>query len=100
MTEPSSDPDTTPEPGATPRLHWHPKKSHRIAADGRIHALIGYRIHIEPMRANLRDSRRLCDEITCDACLHDCQCLACSGWCRCDTPPESTTYTDDPTLTR
>lgn len=85
------------EPRAvTSNPHWHPKPSHRIAEDGRIHALAGYRIHIEPMRRNLRDARRLCDEITCGACIHDCSCLPCSGWCLCDTPPEPTTYRDRP----
>ncbi len=105
---------TTPSPEGTPAAtttehrdgdphpapvnpHWHPKPSHRIAEDGRIHALAGYRIHIEPMRRNLRDARRLCDETTCGACIHDCQCLACSGWCVCDQPPEPTTYRDRPT---
>ncbi len=75
-----------------PRPHWHPKPSHRISADGRIHALIGYRIHVEPMRRNLRDARRLCDEWACDACVHDCDCFECSGWCLCDTPPKPTAY--------
>ncbi|MCX4099115.1 hypothetical protein [Nocardia sp. alder85J] len=86
MTTPETPPDTEPRP------HWHPKNSHTIADDGRIHALAGYRIHVDPIRRNLRDTRRLCDETTCDACIHDCQCFDCSGWCRCDTPPESTAY--------
>ncbi|MEU6562676.1 hypothetical protein [Nocardia nova] len=83
-----------------PTPHWHPQRSSRTGADGRIHALEGYRIHVEPMRRNLRDSRRLCDEYTCDACVHSCACLACSGWCLCETPPTPTTYlrpTDTPT---
>ncbi|MGW5441428.1 hypothetical protein [Nocardia asteroides] len=87
--------DDEPRP-VTSNPHWHPKPSWRIAEDGRIHALAGYRIHIEPMRRNLRDARRLCDEITCGACIHDCRCLDCSGWCLCDTPPEPTTYRDRP----
>lgn len=81
---------------APPHPHWHPKPSHRIEDDGRIHALEGYRIHVEPVRRNLRDARRLCDEIDCDACIHDCPCLRCSGWCLCDHPPEPTAYRDRP----
>ncbi len=87
--------NAAPHPG-TPNPHWHPHKSHRIEDDGRIHALEGYRIHVEPVRRNLRDARRLCDEIDCDACIHDCQCLRCSGWCLCDNPPEPATYRDRP----
>ncbi|WP_225731072.1 MULTISPECIES: YaaA family protein [unclassified Nocardia] len=83
---------TTP-PGTAPRPHWHPKPSSRRGADGRIHALPGYRIHVEPMRRHFPDARRLCDELTCDACVHTCTCFACSGWCRCDTPPQPTVYT-------
>lgn len=94
MSSPPPPPDDRPD--AEPRPHWHPRKSHHIAADGRIHALIGYRIHVEPMRRNLRDARRLCDEMTCDACVHDCQCLACSGWCLCDTPPTPAVYARPP----
>lgn len=78
--------------GEAPRLHWHPRKSHHIAEDGRIHALKGYRIHIERGRKHFRDSRRLCDELYCEACTHNCECLTCSGWCGCDNPPEPTTY--------
>lgn len=59
-----------------PRPHWHPKSSHRIADDGRIHALTGYRIHIEPGRRHSRDARRLCDELSCEACTHNCQCFS------------------------
>jgi hypothetical protein len=59
--------------------HWHPKPSSRISTDGRIHATEGYRTHL------IHGVH--CDERDCEACIHDCDCARCDGWCRCDRPP-------------
>ncbi|WP_344664713.1 hypothetical protein [Catenulispora yoronensis] len=65
-------------------LHWHPRLSSTIsAADGRIHAPESYRTHLIHGVA--------CDEHTCEVCIHDCTCARCTGWCRCDRPPNAPT---------
>lgn len=79
-----------PPHAAGTRVHWHPKRTWVAGPDGRIHAPEGYRVHVEPMRRYRHD--RLCDEITCERCVHDCDCMDCSGWCQCDTPPEKAVF--------
>jgi hypothetical protein len=63
--------------------HYHPRPSSRIAADGKVHAPVGFRTHLVHGVA--------CDEQGCEVCCHDCPCRRCDIWCSCDRPPNAPT---------
>lgn len=87
-----------PIPDEPRARHYHPKPSSWIAADGKVHAPVGYRTHLV--------HGAVCDELPCGVCCHDCDCTRCDPWCRCDRPPNAPTpggavrFADDGRLTQ
>jgi len=75
-----AEPSPSP-PGGCGWSHDVPVEVRRISPDGRIHAPFGYRLHVA-YRHVWRDTRRLCDELACEVCMHSCSCRACVCNCR------------------